>query len=158
MRHLCARATSILLLLLPAAALPQSDEEPDTVLTYGCENNPAVIDACFHVHGRVNVVNGTPGVRLWIVGTKRILGVSAEGEGLPQCLSKHLDYDTSIYGDFLVCPFTEDKPGVMRSACIQSVSNMVVERISQKHEIFIPKERSCAQAPALNRQPTAGLE
>lgn len=42
---------------------------------------------CFVVHGRLAIGNGTPSVRIWPVGTKRILGVNdaqndPEGEEL----------------------------------------------------------------------------
>lgn len=116
-----------------------------------CQNNPDIVGECFVVHGRITAGNGTPSVRLWIIGTNRLLGVSAEGEGLPNCIIDNLTPDTSIvYGDFLVCPFAEDKPGVMRPACIESASNIVVEKIeyNPKSSVAIfPEQRSCDLAP-----------
>ena len=110
-----------------------------------CKGRPAVVGSCFSVHGRVSAGNGTPAIRLWPVGSHRLLGVSDEGENLPQCVSAHLSDTTVVFGDFLVCPFAPDRPGVMRPACIESASNLVVQEYRRDREpaITIPKVRSC---------------
>ena|SRR5690349_13126327 len=111
-----------------------------------CKENPALVGPCFEVHGRVSAGCGTPGIRLWPVGTRRMLGVSDEGENLPQCVSDHLTSYTVVFGDFLVCPLSPDRPGVMRAACIESASNVVVQQHGVRgHELppVIPKVRSC---------------
>jgi hypothetical protein len=99
-----------------------------------CKGNPKVISACYTVHARARYGNGTPQMRLWVVGTKRILGVTAgpiaddyDGQIAPYSLSFSEDID-SIYGDFEVCPFTPDRPGVMRMVCIESASHLVKKR------------------------------
>lgn len=43
-----------------------------------CKGNPAVIGACFKVHGRLSSWNGNPTFRIWPTGTKRMLGVREE--------------------------------------------------------------------------------
>jgi hypothetical protein len=111
-----------------------------------CKGNRAVVGACFKVHGRVSAGNGTPGIRLWPVGTRRLLGVSDEGENLPQCVSAHLTTYTVVFGDFLVCPLAPDRPGVMRRACIESASHLVVHEYGsrdRKPAPIVPKIRSC---------------
>src|SRR5579864_3135963 len=41
-----------------------------------CKDDSAVVGACFTVHGRYTFYNGgTPRTRIWIIGTKRLLGV-----------------------------------------------------------------------------------
>ncbi len=76
--------------------------------------------------------NGTPSVRISKVGTKRILGIS-EGnyfrEGycnVPDWLTKKLDFDHEIVADFVLYPFTDDKPGVMRYVCVDTAYNITV--------------------------------
>jgi len=89
----------------------------------------------FKVHGRLSAWNGTPTLRIWIVGTKRILGVHEEGEvHLTTPLPKELMHppasfvsfwNDEVYGDFELCPLTKSRPGVMQFVCIKSASNLV---------------------------------
>jgi hypothetical protein len=90
------------------------------------------------VHGRLGLTNGTPSIRLWKTGTDRILGI-AEGSftlngyrNLPEAVEKQLNRDIYLYGDYIVCPFTPDKPGTMQQVCIESASNLTIKRISDK--------------------------
>jgi hypothetical protein len=95
----------------------------------GCKENPAVVDKCFTIHGRLSIYNGTPGVRIWQVGTKRMFGVvPSEDEIMPAPIKKHISPDSRIFGDFLICPFTKEKVGVMRYVCIDSANNLIVEK------------------------------
>jgi hypothetical protein len=100
-----------------------------------CHEHPQVDGPCFNVHGRIRIYNGTPSVRIWPVGTKRLLGVSearfykAEYSNMPPDLSRLLAWDKEIFADFVVCPFTPDEPRVMRLVCIDSASNIVVKNI-----------------------------
>ena len=70
--------------------------------------------------------NGTPSVRIWRVGTTRILGVSESRfklrgfANLPQKIESELSLHTDLFGDFVLCPFTPDETGVMRLVCIDS--------------------------------------
>jgi len=41
----------------------------------GCKNNPQIGGACFSVHGRLSAYNGAPSLRIWPIGTHRLLGV-----------------------------------------------------------------------------------
>ena len=78
--------------------------------------------------------NGTPSYRIWVVGTRRILGVS-EGRFapsgyklLPSPLPESLDEDMDYFGDFKVCPFQADTPGSMRLVCVAEVTNLYYRR------------------------------
>ena len=96
--------------------------------TLGCKRNPAVVAACFTAHGRLFVANGTPGLRMWHVGTKRHFGVvPAEAPLVPDNVSRHLGPNKSIYGDFVVCPVTRERSGSMLMVCIQEAANLVIE-------------------------------
>jgi hypothetical protein len=99
-----------------------------------CRQRSAVIGKCFNVHGRLSVYNGTPSIRLWPIGTKRLLGVidpndtsSAPGPTiLPLEIKNKLDWDKDVLGDFMVCPLTRQKPGRMQTVCIDSGKNLIV--------------------------------
>lgn len=86
--------------------------------------------ACFWVRGRVSLFNGNPTVRVWKVGTGRMLGVSDRVCAEPECaplpaeLRALLDWDHRVFGNFLVCPFTCARPGVMQFVCIERATRL----------------------------------
>lgn len=93
-----------------------------------CRKDPRVIAACFLVHGRMSNWNGNPTRRIWITGTKRMLGVR-DGTAFPAPLNEALgDFDHEVYGDFEFCPFTPEKSGVMQVGCIAGVSNYQIKK------------------------------
>jgi hypothetical protein len=70
---------------------------------------------------------------LWRVNTKRMLGVSAsysrEGySSIPEELERKLNWENELWGDFLVCPFTPQRPKVMQLICIEEGKNIVVRK------------------------------
>jgi hypothetical protein len=99
-----------------------------------CEENPRVVGACYSVHGRLSPGADTIELRLWPIGTHRMLGVSdgpaindAENPIYPQnIIFRH--GDETIYGDFEVCPFTPEREGRMQFVCIESATHLVVKR------------------------------
>ena len=91
-----------------------------------CKTDPDIIGACFMVHGRLSAWNGTPTLRIWRIGTKRILGVS--NEILPEALSEKMGWEIEAYGDFLVCPFSEERPGEMQSVCVETAENVLYKK------------------------------
>jgi hypothetical protein len=99
-----------------------------------CREHPQLIGKCFNVRGRLSIYNGNPAVRLWRIGTKRVLGVSdqrfslPEYRNLPEDLSQKLNGENSIMGDFLVCPFTRPRPREMQLVCIDSAKHLVVKK------------------------------
>jgi len=98
------------------------------------KHTEVIVDSCFTVHGRLQLANGTPSVRIWIVGTKRYLAVhETEKQGIlalamPAHITQFVGPDTLIYGDFRVCPITKYRLGEMQFVCIESASGLVVER------------------------------
>lgn len=98
---------SILLATLSAAGHAQECKETQ----YG---------KCFTVRGRYNIY--VDGDAIWIVGTHRRL------ETTDSKLDKMLEdagwQEHSIFGDFVVCPESQFKPGHLQSACIQSYKNI----------------------------------
>lgn len=95
-----------------------------------CKEHPAVKAPCFSVHGRLRAYAGGPPVNaIWIVGTKRMLGVSdaqalPEFEQMPENVSALLRSGTDVFGDFEFCPFSPDRQGAMRMGCIQAGTHL----------------------------------
>ncbi|HWV99198.1 MAG TPA: hypothetical protein VNZ64_05835 [Candidatus Acidoferrum sp.] len=83
----------------------------------------------FTVHGRLSFYNGTPSFRIWIVGTKRILGIRQNGNeqpDVPKDLRNLISLDRDVFGDFTVEPLTPSEPGVMQTVRVLSVSKIVL--------------------------------
>ena len=93
-----------------------------------CRAHPALRGACFRVRGRMSLYNGAPSVRIWPVGSTRLLGVSQQRFddpricNLPDAIARQLSPDDDVFADFEVCPFTPERPGVMRLVCVDSAS------------------------------------
>ena len=101
--------------------------------TNSCKAHPQLSGSCFEIRGRMTVYNGSPSIRIWPVGTKRLLGVSegrfyiTKGYGnLPEELFEQLSLENAMYADFTICPFTDDEPGVMRLVCVESAENISI--------------------------------
>lgn len=90
-----------------------------------CKTDPDIVGACFKIHGRLSAWNGTPTMRIWRTGTNRILGV--HDDIMPESLASQLNWDLEAYGDYLVCPFSEQKPGAMQSVCIEEAEHVVTK-------------------------------
>jgi hypothetical protein len=77
--------------------------------------------------------NGTPTFRIWIVGTKRLLGVyeievgdNPERPLMPESIWGLVGMmDHEVYADFEVCPLTEEEPHAMQMVCIESAQHVV---------------------------------
>ncbi|MFO1061337.1 MAG: hypothetical protein U1E53_30765 [Dongiaceae bacterium] len=120
----------IALVIAPFIALPAAADGPGP-----CRGSPALAGACFAVHGRLAVHNGSPAFRLHPAGSKRILGiVTPAGAPLeePQDVPPEIralfwrDADPApVEGDFEVCPLTPERPGRMRMVCIVAGRNLV---------------------------------
>src|SRR4051812_29746175 len=103
----------ILASLLTAAALlatlPARAEEPSA-----CASSPKLVGQCFTVHGRLRACTGIPNAQIWVIGTKRILGVAdahddVAGDALlPKWLEEEMFGGTpcskAAFGDYTVCP------------------------------------------------------
>jgi hypothetical protein len=97
---------------------------------------------CYWTHGRLSLYNGgNPNLRLWKIGTHRLLGIYSGAEAgpfndgsvdeddveLPVNLMKHDFTKASVFGDFEVCPLAPEKEGYMQPACIECAKNVVPE-------------------------------
>lgn len=118
-----SKLISALLLFIVSPALAA---DIDTAL--GCKNNPAVVSACYSLRGRIAAYNGTPSLRIWPVGSARLLGVQpSENEIMPKNIRGKVSFEQSVYANFEVCPFTQPRPKVMQLVCIESAANIEVQ-------------------------------
>jgi hypothetical protein len=86
----------------------------------------------FTVHGRLSVYNGSANLRIWIVGSKRMLYVGEESPTLEK-INKILGdgdgwFTRDIFGDFTVEPLAPDIKGHLRPVRILGVKNVVIAR------------------------------
>ena len=125
------RTLSLLLIICSGGVLARS---PSPVTEKSCREHLQLIGKCFRVRGRLSTYNRNPAVRLWRIGTKRVLGVSDQRfslpgyRNLPEDLLQKRSGGNSIIGDFLVCPFTPTKPREMQLMCIESAKNVAVKK------------------------------
>jgi len=112
---------------IPLSVLASQPWAPISDVTQ-CRGNLEVVGPCFSLHGAMAIGNGTPGLRIWHVGTKRVLGVVPDEDPImPDGIRKHLALGVTIYADFELCPFTTRRPGWMQMVCIQSATNVVIQ-------------------------------
>jgi len=127
------RLTRVLVLLFvtfPQAAFAQNGSQAKL---QPCRSQPSLVGKCFAVRGRLSLYNGAPTIRLWRLGTKRMLGVSAsysrEGySNIPEELEKQLNWETELWGDYFVCPFTPQRPKEMQMICIERGKSIVLRK------------------------------
>jgi hypothetical protein len=98
-----------------------------------CREHPQLVSNCFKLRGRLAVYNGAPALRIWKIGTKRMLGVSEQRfaidgvRNVPEDVQAKIDQNKFLYGDFLVCPFTAPRSNEMQLVCIESVANLRIK-------------------------------
>jgi hypothetical protein len=99
-----------------------------------CHARSDLVGKCFSVHGALRYWNGGTPVRIWRIGTTRVLGVRGLDEvGLPRdstaCplpagLRDTLQAGKEVIADFVVCPLTRDRPGSMQYVCVDAATNI----------------------------------
>ena len=119
------RAVLALAMLVVAAASAHASEG------VACARSPNLVGTCFIVHGSLTVSNGTPDIRIWRIGTKRMLGVfdasrNPEGDSVtPSNVNKLLTHFRAVIGNYDVClPLTTERHGWMQMVCIKGASNL----------------------------------
>jgi len=98
--------------------------------------NSLASEPCRTVHGRMSFYNGAPSVRIWIVGSKRVLGVHdgnySDLSYLPANVRTPWEgsgdvWSHSVYGDFRVCPLTPEHHGWMQIVRVESGRNLRIQ-------------------------------
>jgi hypothetical protein len=97
--------------------------------TEACKSDPDIAGPSFTVHGRLSVWNGSPTLRIWHIGTNRILGVQ-DGFPPPEEISSKLGLGNEAVADFVVFPFTVARPHEMQIVCIESVGRVIFQNLS----------------------------
>jgi len=125
----CAVAILLLVVSHSTPARPAGQGGPEKP----CHDQPALVGKCFAVRGRLALYNGSPTIRLWKAGTKRMLGVSgsyaqAGYSSIPAELEQRLSWETELWGEYVVCPFTRQRPGEMQLICIDKAKKVVSRR------------------------------
>jgi hypothetical protein len=109
-------------LLLGASGVSAAQDQSPS-----CEGRSEIVASCFSVRGRLSYWNGTPSARIWRVGTHRVLGI--HHDELPKEIEARMSgFDTELWGDFRVCPFTHQQPGHMQFVCVESWRNIKVRQ------------------------------
>ena len=83
---------------------------------------------CGVVRGRLDLWNGGTPVQIWVVGTRRMLGVEAP---VPAEVTRLIDqaedrWAISIFGDYRVCAVTRSRPGHRQAVRIVGTDRLVV--------------------------------
>ncbi len=95
------------------------------------------LNESFEIHGRLQCYSGNPSLRIWIIGSNRVLGVKQVDENdpekpaIPQRLFDIFNdgrgwFSKIMYGDFTIEPLRNDIKGAMRPVKVLSVRNLVV--------------------------------
>lgn len=91
-----------------------------------------LVGRCFWIHGRLEQSNGTPSLRIWKVGTKRLLGVfdcayrDESEKALPANVKAVAGRFAGVptLGNYKVCPLTKPEQGRMQMVCIKKAVHL----------------------------------
>jgi hypothetical protein len=99
---------------------------PDKICAY---TGAPFVGPCFTIRGRLYAGADNISVRIWRIGTHRILGYPQRGLpcDIPPELKPALRAEKTIYADVTVRPVTASEPGVMQLVCIVSATNVSIQ-------------------------------
>ena len=124
--------TCVLLLNTLAASIVLSQQTDSSLPEQVCAHPSRFVGPCVTIRGRLGYANGGIPVRMWKVGTNRLLGVEDETYESPYCvlppaIRKLLNDDNFVFADFVVRPLTPEEPRVMQRVCVASATNIRTE-------------------------------
>jgi hypothetical protein len=149
---------ALALCALAAQAIPPQGSQTEPKRKIPCKT-PENAPTCYWTRGRLSLYNGNPSLRLWKIGSKRILGIYSgpdsqrydpldnEHPELPLSLDRAYDAEYKrrsaikdpdaglpepAFGDFEVCPLEPERKGVMQAACIESAKNIFIEKLAPR--------------------------
>jgi len=102
-----------------------------------CRTSPNLVGACFSVHGRLFIHNGSPPtVRIIEAGTNRVFAIfdrqfQSKGDEVAPTVVTILLHDdplAEIEGLYVVCPFEREAPRSLRPVCIEASSHLAARR------------------------------
>jgi hypothetical protein len=108
-----------------------------SAVSWRCRAQP--VERCFKHHGRLSSQNGIA-LKIWLVGTTRVMSIENDLEEIPPAVSKYLEMTSPdhsyIFGDFDICPLAPDEPGHMRQACVTGANRLVVQSLAGARPAF----------------------
>jgi len=100
-----------------------------------------VVRACFNIHGKL-YVPANMRTRLWpLDGSKHEYAIHIDDNGggptdfdppMPESVRTLLNPQHNVFGDFTICPFTLEKPGMLQIGCIDSARHLVARKIDNQ--------------------------
>jgi len=88
-----------------------------------CSSNRGFAGPCITIRGRVSLANGGYPLKIWPVGTKRLLAIDLDRCGLPQNIQQFSEELKDVYADLVIRPITTSEPGVMQMVCVERATN-----------------------------------
>lgn len=86
-------------------------------------------------------MDGAPAIRIWKIGTRRMLGVYSGPEAerndpldnehpeLPENVKRAFKpFQNQVFADFEVCPIRQKKPDRVQAVCVESAKKVVVQQ------------------------------
>jgi len=105
-----------------------SAQTPAAQSPWVCQAKP--IEPCKKHHGRLSSQNGI-GLKIWLLGTTRMVALENAFDDLPQILRQYLEMTgpnhSYIFGDFDICPVEPDTAGHLRRVCVTGGEKFVVQ-------------------------------
>jgi len=98
----------------------------------------------FTVHGRLSVYNGSANLRIWVVGSKRMLYIAGDSTPALDRINKFFGdgggwFSRDVFADFTVEPLAADIKGHMRPVRVLAVKHVVITKegrvISKRGEL-----------------------
>ena len=89
-------------------------------------SGPPFVGSCYTLRGRMTAGADNIVVRIWPVGTKRLLGY-ADGAlhcEFPKRVMDELAAGHQVYANIVVRPVTKSRPGVMQFVCVAAAHNI----------------------------------
>lgn len=101
-----------------------------------CAAHEKIVGDCWELRGRIQLYDSPPIIRMWVVGSDRLLGLKPEQAPLmPDKVRKHLRSNVAIFADYRVCPFTAEKPGLMQMVCVDSAQHIKKETYNGEGDV-----------------------
>jgi hypothetical protein len=113
------------LLLLPGSVVVRRNGRVAGGPLLSCQSDPDLAGACYRMRGRVSVADGSGGMRVWQVGTPKVMDL-AEGM-LPDELAEQVTPAMRVYANMLVCPVRGNGLKAPATVCIESAGDFRLE-------------------------------
>jgi hypothetical protein len=111
---------ALLLQTMQSVAAPSTALPADSV----CGSAATFVGPCSHFRGRISLANGGYPLKIWPVGTQRLLAIDLDRCQLPGNVQRLVGELKDIYADLTVRPLTKPVPGVMQKVCLATATKV----------------------------------